>query len=166
MTTRKIHRPVLALAVAALAAPAVTVAAPVSANAAAGPAVVSAASTAPPTSFVDLPTSPLPTDRAPHEVSFQYRNDSAGDQIIAPQVLIEGPVNGPFLDPRAISLRVENADGSWQTLPLGVQTGTLFTDLIPAKHVLHSHHTLTEHYRLTLLKPSPGTVAPRIALYR
>ncbi|MGF1430397.1 signal peptide protein [Kitasatospora sp. LaBMicrA B282] len=181
MPTRKIRRTqLLALAVAALTVPATAaLAAPVPADAAAAPtaplaapATTASTTTAPatavaasPTGFLNLPTSLLPTDRAPHEISFQYRNDSAGDQSIAPQVLIESPVGGPFLVPTAVSLQVETSDGSWLPLPLGIETGTLYTNLIPAKLVLHSHHTLTEHYRLTVLSPSLGTVAPRIAFY-
>ncbi|GAA1261212.1 hypothetical protein GCM10009665_58730 [Kitasatospora nipponensis] len=170
MPTGKIRRPALTAAVAALGAlTALTLAGPVPAEAATtpatAPATVSASPGVAPTAFVDLPTTALPTDRAPHEISFQYRNDSPGDQLIAPQILIESPVTGPSLDPAAVSLQVETADGHWLPLPLGVQTGTLYTDLIPARLVLHSGHTLTEHYRLTVLRPAQGTIAPRVALY-
>jgi hypothetical protein len=50
-------------------------------------------------------------------------------------------------------------------VPLASQTGTLYSSLTSAKLVLHSHHTLTQYYRLTVLKASPGTVVPRVAVF-
>ncbi|MFJ9773219.1 signal peptide protein [Kitasatospora sp. NPDC101157] len=169
MPTRTIPRRVLVLTVAALAAlPTATLTAPAqaaSATPAAAPPTASAA-TAAPVRFVDLPDTALPTDRAPHRITFMYRNDTPTDQTIAPQVLVESPPTGPFLSPSDIRLEQLGGDGHWRALRLGSQTGTLYTGLIPAKIVLHSGHTLTETYRITVLHSSArGTVEPRIAIY-
>ncbi|MFD8704009.1 signal peptide protein [Kitasatospora sp. NPDC059648] len=164
MPTRTIPRRALVLTVAVLTAlPTVALAAP--AQAASAPPAASAAAAAP-VRFVDLPDAALPTDRAPHRITFMYRNDTRTDQTIAPQILVESPENGPFLSPSDIRLEQLGSDGHWRTLWLGSQTGTLYTALIPAKTVLHSHHTLTERYRITVLHSSArGTVEPRIAIY-
>ncbi|MFI8455487.1 signal peptide protein [Kitasatospora sp. NPDC085464] len=173
MPTRKLLGRALALtALAALPAagfalpsPAVAAAAP----AAAAPAVSAASApqavaVAVPTSFVDLPSRPLPSDHAPHRITVTYRNPTAADQTVAPQILVESPDDGPFLTPANVKLEVLSG-GHWRAVPLGSQTGTLFTTLTSAKLVLHSHHTLTQHYRITVLKASPGTIQPRVALY-
>ncbi|MFJ7906480.1 signal peptide protein [Kitasatospora sp. NPDC096204] len=159
MRTRKIPRRSLALAAAVAAVPTALLTAPAQA--------ATSAPAAPPTTFVEMPTSPLPRDHAQREVTVTYRNDSSADRTVAPQVLIESPQNGPFLDPAAIRLEVLSPDGHWRTTPLASQTGTLYTKLVPAKLVLHSHHTLTEHYRVTVVgaADAQGTVEPRVALY-
>ncbi|MEU3570324.1 signal peptide protein [Kitasatospora sp. NPDC036755] len=163
MRTRKIPRRSLALAAAAAAVPTVLLTAP--AQAATG--TPSATGTLP-VGFVNEATSPLPSDHGQRVVTVSYRNDSSADRTVAPQILIESPANGPFLDPASIRLEVLSADGHWRTLPLGSQTGTLYTRLAPAKIVLHGHHTLTERYRVTVVGTAPvqGTVEPRVALYR
>ncbi|MGW2374584.1 MULTISPECIES: hypothetical protein [Kitasatospora] len=165
MPTRTIPRRALVLTVAALAALLPTAALTPPAQAASEPPTASAAAAAP-VRFVDLPDTALPTDRAPHRITFSYRNDNPTDQTVAPQILVESPQNGPFLSPSDIRLEQLGRDGRWHALPLGSQTGTLYTSLIPAKIVLHSHHTLTERYRLTVLhSPAQGTVESRIAIY-
>ncbi|MEU9040628.1 MULTISPECIES: signal peptide protein [unclassified Kitasatospora] len=162
MPTRKIFGRALALtALAALPAAAFTLPSPAAAAVASAPQAVAGAV---PTSFVDLPGSPLPSDHAAHRITVTYRNPTGADQTIAPQILVESPDNGPFLTPGNIKLEIL-AGGVWKTVPLASQTGTLYTGLTSAKLVLHSHHTLTQYYRLTVLKASPGTVQPRVALY-
>ncbi|MBD0688725.1 hypothetical protein [Streptomyces sp. CBMA123] len=166
MPTRTIPRRALVLTAAALAVlPTAALTAP--AQAASAPPTVPAATTAAaPVGFVDLPDSALPTDRAPHRITFRYRNDAPTDQTVAPQILLESPQQGPFLSPSDFRLEMLGTDGRWRTVPLGSQTGTLYTGLIPAKIVLHSGHTLTESYRLTVLHgPAQGTIEPRIAIY-
>ncbi|MFF2073663.1 signal peptide protein [Kitasatospora sp. NPDC058162] len=172
MPTRTIPRRALVLTAAALAvlpataltAPARAAAAPPAAAATA--ATVSGPAAAVPVRFVELPDSALPTDRAPHRITFSYSNDTPTDQTIAPQILVESPQRGPFLSTSDVRLELRGTDGRWHTVPLASQTGTLYTALIPAKIVLHSGHTLTESYRLTVLHgPARGTVEPRIAVY-
>lgn len=162
MRTRKTPRRSLALAAAIAAVPTALLTAP--AQAATG-----AQSTAgtPPTGFVELASSPLPNDHAAKVVTVTYRNDSSADRTVAPQVLIESPANGPFLDPASVRLEVLSPDGHWRTMALASQTGTLYTRLVPAKLVLHGHHTLTERYRVTVVgtAPAKGTVEPRVAIY-
>ncbi|MFJ8477102.1 signal peptide protein [Kitasatospora sp. NPDC094011] len=171
MPTRTIPRRVLVLTAAALAVlPAAALTAPARAASAppasAPPAATAGRAPAAPVRFVDLPESALPTDRAPHEITFMYRNDTPTGQTIAPQILLESPDRGPYLSPSDFRLELLGTDGHWHTLPLGNQTGTLYTSLTPAKLVLHSGHTLTESYRLTVLHgPARGTVEPRIAIY-
>lgn len=182
MPTRTIPRRALVLTAAALAVlPATALTAPARA-AAAPPAAAATAATAAavsgpaaaavsgpaaaPVRFVELPDSALPADRAPHRITFSYRNDTPTDQTIAPQILVESPQRGPFLSTSDVRLELRGTDGRWHTVPLASQTGTLYTALIPAKIVLHSGHTLTESYRLTVLHgPARGTVEPRIAVY-
>ncbi|MFH8381782.1 signal peptide protein [Kitasatospora sp. NPDC018058] len=163
MLTRTIPRRVLVLTAVALAAlPAAALTFPAEASDSAPVAAAPAA----PVSFVDLPDSPLPSDDAPHQITVTYRNPTSTDQTVAPQILIESPDEGPFLDPAQIRLEMLGTDGHWNTMPLASQTGTLYTGLIPAKTVLHGYHKLTEHYRLTVLKgPAQGTVEPRVAIY-
>ncbi|MEV7184660.1 signal peptide protein [Kitasatospora sp. NPDC093102] len=156
MRIRKTPRRSLALAAALAALPATVLTAP--AQAAAG---------TPPVDFVELPASPLPPGHATQAITVTYRNSSPADRTVAPQILIESPEDGPFLDPASIRLDLLSPDGQWCTVPLASQTGTLYTQLIPAKLVLHGHHTLTEHYRVTVVAAAPvqGTVEPRVALY-
>ncbi|MEU8922043.1 signal peptide protein [Kitasatospora sp. NPDC048545] len=160
-TTKLLGRALALTALAVLPAAAFTL--PSSAAA----AVVSAPqapAVAVPVSFVDLPGSPLPTDHAAHRITVTYRNGTGADQTVAPQILVESPDRGPFLSPSDVRLEVLSG-GHWRTVPLASQTGTLYTGLTSAKLVLHSHHTLTQQYRLTVLRTSPGTVQPRVALY-
>lgn len=119
-----------------------------------------------PTDFVDLPTSALAADGAAHEFTVTYRNDSSADRTVAPQLLVESPDAGPFLAPSDIRLERRKADGCWEAVQIGSQTGTLFTDLSTAQRTLHTGGTLTQVYRLTVVNPqAKGTVAPRVALY-
>ncbi len=155
----------LVVAVAGLAA-----AGPAAAAAPQAPAAVSTAlpEQAPAilTGFVDLPTSPLPADSREHRFTVTYRNDSSVDQTVAPQLLVESPDAGPFLDPSDVKVERRTATGCWEAVQLGSQTGTLYTDLSTAQRTLHAGDTLTEQYRLTVLDPdAEGTVHPRVALY-
>ncbi|MCT9075183.1 hypothetical protein [Streptomyces fulvoviolaceus] len=119
-----------------------------------------------PTAFVDLPTSPLPTDGEQHEVTVTYRNDSSADRTVAPQLLVESADAGPFLTPADIKLERRTAHGCWEAVQVGTQTGTLFTDLPAAQRTLRAGETLTQVYRLTVVNPqAKGTVAPRLALF-
>ncbi|MEV7773484.1 signal peptide protein [Kitasatospora sp. NPDC086791] len=162
MPTRKLLGRALALtALAALPTAAFTLPSSAAATVAAAPPAVA---TAVPVAFVDLPSSPLPTDHAAHRITVTYRNPTAADQTVAPQILVESPDHGPFLGPADVKLEVLSG-GHWRTVPLASQTGTLYTPLTSAKLVLHGHHTLVQRYRLTVLEPSPGTVQPRVALY-
>ncbi|GAB2723737.1 hypothetical protein [Kitasatospora kifunensis] len=161
-----IRRHLLALAVVAVTIPATSaLTEPVQAAAPAASVTAPSPVGSTPTSFFQLPTTQLPADHATHDISFSYRNPSAVDRTVAPQILIESPAWGPYLSPTDVSVAVQAADGHWQPLKLGTQTGTLYTNLIPAKLVLHGNHTLTEHYRITVTSITPGTVAPRMALY-
>ncbi|MBV2155411.1 hypothetical protein [Kitasatospora sp. SUK 42] len=156
MRTRKIHRRVLALAAATLTIlPAAALTSPAGA----------ATSSAPPERFVDLPESPLPTDHGNQMITVTYRNDSSTARTVAPQILVTSPDQGPFLDPADIRLELLAADGHWQTTPVYSQTGTLYTKLTTAKILLQGHHTLTQHYRLTVLEPSQGSIEPRVGIY-
>ncbi|MFJ3221665.1 signal peptide protein [Kitasatospora sp. NPDC086801] len=162
MPTRKIlHRALALTALAALPAAAFTQPSQAVATAASAPQVAAVAA---PTSFVDLPGRALPSDHAAHRITVTYRNDSSADRTVAPQILVESPDDGPFLAPADIKLEVLTG-GHWTTVRLASQTGTLYTDLTRAKLVLHSHHTLTQQYRLTVVKAGPGTAQPRVALY-
>ncbi|WP_369170834.1 signal peptide protein [Streptomyces sp. R28] len=119
-----------------------------------------------PTEFVDLPTSTLVADNAGHEVTLTYRNASSADRTVAPQLLVESPDAGPFLNPTDIRVERRTATGCWEAVNLGSQTGTLFTDLTTAQRTLHAGDTLTEVYRVTTLDPAAeGTVHPRLALF-
>ncbi|MGW2250897.1 signal peptide protein [Kitasatospora sp. NPDC001660] len=164
MPSRRIPRRGLALTAVALAAlPAAAFTSPGPAAASASPPA--AAADAAPSGFVDLSSSPLPTDRAAHLITITYRNPSSADQTVAPQVLVESPDAGPFLDPSDVRLEQLGSDGQWHAVPLASQTGTLYTQLPSAKTVLHGDHTLTKHYRLTVTDPVQGTIEPRVALY-
>ncbi|WP_328223646.1 MULTISPECIES: signal peptide protein [unclassified Streptomyces] len=119
-----------------------------------------------PVDFVDLATGPLAADGESHEVTLTYRNDSAADRTVAPQLLVESPDAGPFLDPTDVKVERRTAGGCWKAVDLGSQTGTLFTDLTTARRTLPAGATLTEVYRVTVTDPAAqGTVHPRIALY-
>ncbi|WP_037675091.1 hypothetical protein [Streptomyces griseus] len=120
-----------------------------------------------PTDFVDLPASPLPAaGTGAHEFTVTYRNDSPADRTVAPQLLVESPDAGPFLKPSDIRLERRTADGCWEVVQVGTQTGTLYTDLQAARRTLPAGGTLTQVYRLTVVDPrAQGTVHPRVALY-
>ncbi|MEE1832215.1 signal peptide protein [Streptomyces sp. SP17KL33] len=123
-----------------------------------------------PVDFVDLATSPLTADGESHEVTVTYRNDSGADRTVAPQLLVESPDAGPFLDPSDVRVERRTAGGCWKAVDLGSQTGTLFTDLTTARRTLPAGATLTEVYRVTVTDPAAegtdlGTVHPRVALY-
>ncbi|MCD7440465.1 signal peptide protein [Streptomyces lincolnensis] len=119
-----------------------------------------------PTAFVDLPTSDLQAHSDRHKIKVTYTNDTAADLTVAPQLLVSSPDAGPFLEPTDVTVQHRTADGCWETVQLGTQTGTLFTDLPTAQRTLHPGETLTEVYRLTVLdSAAKGTVQPRIALY-
>ncbi|MFE0251353.1 signal peptide protein [Streptomyces sp. NPDC059010] len=134
-----------------------------------GGAVAAAAQRQPaavPTGFVDLPTSPLKADGERHEFTVTYRNDSAADRTVAPQLLVQSPDAGPFLTPSDVELERRTADGCWEPVQAGAQTGTLFTDLTTAQRTVRAGETLTQVYRLTVVDPdAEGTVTPRVALY-
>lgn len=119
-----------------------------------------------PVDFVDLATSPLTADGESHEVTVTYRNDSGAGRTVAPQLLVESPDAGPFLDPSDVRVERRTAGGCWKAVDLGSQTGTLFTDLTTARRTLPAGATLTEVYRVTVTDPAAeGTVHPRVALY-
>lgn len=129
---------------------------------------VSTAQQAPsiPVDFVDLATSPLTADGKAHEITVTYHNDSATDRTVAPQLLVESPDSGPFLDPSDVKVERRSAGGCWRTVELGSQTGTLYTDLATAQRTLPAGETLTQVYRLTVTDPTAtGTIHPRVALY-
>ncbi|QOV36943.1 signal peptide protein [Streptomyces ferrugineus] len=154
---------VVALSGLATAGPAIAATQPPVAQAPAGsqeqtPAV--------PTGFVDLPTAPLTADSEQHEFTVTYRNDGTTDRTVAPQLLVLSPDAGPFLDPADIKLERRTSHGCWESVEVGTQTGTLFTDLATARRTLHAGETLTQVYRITVVDPqAEGTVAPRVALY-
>ncbi|MET9969202.1 signal peptide protein [Streptomyces sp. NPDC006356] len=119
-----------------------------------------------PTEFVDQSTSALVADGASHQVTVTYRNDSSADRTVAPQLLVESPDGGPFLEPADVRVERRSATGCWEAVELGSQTGTLYTDLVAAQRTLHAGDTLTEVYRITVLDPeAEGTVHPRVALF-
>ncbi|GGX14444.1 hypothetical protein [Streptomyces lomondensis] len=134
------------------------------------PATAPAAVTAPqepslPTDFVDLPTSPLRADRA-HEVTLTYRNDATAARTVAPQLLVMSPDAGPFLAPSDVRVERRTGHGCWVGVPLGSQTGTLYTELTGAQRTLRAGESVTERYRVTVVNPEArGTVLPRVALY-
>ncbi|MDC0769509.1 hypothetical protein [Streptomyces sp. HD] len=119
-----------------------------------------------PTGFVGLPTSRLPADAQQHEFTVTYRNGSAADRTVAPQLMVQSPDAGPFLAPSDIRLERRTAHGCWEDVQVGAQTGTLFTDLTTAQRTVRAGETLTQVYRLTVVDPeAKGTVTPRVALY-
>jgi hypothetical protein len=118
------------------------------------------------TDFVDLPTSPLPAAAGQDEFTVTYRNETSADQIVAPQLLVESPDTGPFLELSDVVVEHRTASGCWEPVQLGSQTGTLYTDLSTAQRTLHTGETLTELYRVTVTNSeATGTVHPRVALY-
>jgi hypothetical protein len=105
-------------------------------------------------------------DGEQHQVTVTYRNDTAADRTVAPQLLLESPDAGPFLEPSDVVVERRTAHGCWRPVPTASQTGTLFTDLTTAQRTLHAGRTLTQVYRITVTNPAAqGTVLPRIALY-
>nr|WP_203615038.1 hypothetical protein [Streptomyces sp. SID13726] len=129
-------------------------------------AVAQAQQPAVPVDFVDRPATALTADGKHHKVTVTYRNDTAADRAVAPQLLLESPDAGPFLTPSDVLVEQRTADGCWQPVQTASQTGTLFTDLPSAQHTLHPGETLTRTYRITVLNPqAQGTVQPRVALY-
>lgn len=162
-TNHRLGRATLALTAALLgvgcsgAAPALASTAPVASTSAT--ALV-------PNDFVDAPTRALPAAGQSHTFTVSYRNDSSVDQVVAPQILVESPDAGPCLTPADIRVERRNADGYREVVPVGSQTGTLFTDLVAAQRSLRPGETLTERYRVTVTTPgAAGTVRPRVALY-
>ncbi|WP_328748892.1 signal peptide protein [Streptomyces sp. NBC_00285] len=136
------------------------------AAAAPAPAAVRAQQAAAPVDFADLPATALVPDGARHEVTVTYRNDTAADLTVAPQLLVESPDSGPFLAPSDVTVEQRTAHGCWRTVETASQTGTLFTDLTNAQRTLHPGETLTQVYRITVTNPAAGgTVQPRVALY-
>ncbi|MET9678819.1 signal peptide protein [Streptomyces coeruleorubidus] len=118
-----------------------------------------------PTDFVNLPASPLRVG-APQEFTVTYRNTTSAATTVAPQLLVTSPDTGPFLAPSDLKVERRTGHGCWVTVPLGSQTGTLFTDLVGAQRVLGAGETLKERYRVTVLDAEAvGTVEPRVALY-
>ncbi|MFI1034465.1 signal peptide protein [Streptomyces sp. NPDC020951] len=119
-----------------------------------------------PVDFLDAPTRALPAAGQSHTFTVSYRNDSSVDQVVAPQILVESPDAGPYLAPADIKVERRGPDGYREVVPVGSQTGTLFTDLVAAQHTLRPGETLTERYRVTVIAPgAAGTVQPRVALY-
>ena len=119
-----------------------------------------------PRHYVDGPAGSLQADGEWHTFPVTYRNDSAADRTVAPQLLVGSPDGGPYLAPSDIVLERLTADGSWEPVRVGSRTGTLFTGLPGARRTLHPGERLTEVYRLTVVDPSAeGTVQPRTALY-
>ncbi|MFE9453907.1 signal peptide protein [Streptomyces sp. NPDC006739] len=130
-------------------------------------AAARAARTAPvPVDFVNLSTRALPAAGQSHTFVVSYRNTSSAEQVVAPQLLVESPDAGPFLTPADVRIERRSADGSREAVPVGSQTGTLFTDLVAAQRTLRPGATLTERYRVTPVSPgAAATVRTRVALY-
>ena len=164
MKNMKNTRLKVALVTAAVALAGLAAAGP--AAAATAPAAVRAQQAAAPVDFADLPTTALVPDGAPHKVTVTYRNDTAADLTVAPQLLVESPDSGPFLAPSDVTVEQRTAHGCWRPVQTASQTGTLFTDLTNTRHTLHPGETLTQLYRVTVTNPEArGTVLPRVALY-
>lgn len=150
-----------AMTLAGLAAAGPAVAAPTAATTA-----VRAQQASVPVDFVDLPASALVADGEQHQVTLTYRNDTAADLTVAPQLLVESPDAGPFLVPSDVVVERRTAHGCWRPVRTASQTGTLFTDLTGAQRTLHAGESLTQVYRITVVDPdAQGTVQPRIAQY-
>lgn len=156
---------------AAAAGTATVAAVPWSTGSAHKPRVVVEAERAQISSFVHMPSSPLPTDGKPHEFTVTYQNTSKTDQTVSPQMLVESSDHGPYLHPTDIKLErrtdpgPDNGHSQWQTVRTPTQTGTLYTDLPSAERVLHPGDTLTQTYRLLANRDAQGTVDPLVALY-
>ncbi|MFR0355548.1 signal peptide protein [Streptomyces sediminimaris] len=119
-----------------------------------------------PSHYLDEPAGPLRADGERHEFTVTYRDDTAGDQTVAPQLLVVSPDGGPYLTPSDVMLERRTADGCWEPVRVGTRTGTLYTGLPGARRTLHPGERLTEIYRLTVLEPqAEGTVRPRVAFY-
>lgn len=119
-----------------------------------------------PSRYLDEPAGPLRADGEPHEFTVTYRDDTAGDQTVAPQLLVVSPDGGPYLAPSDIMLEHRTPDGCWEPAQVGTRTGTLYTGLPGARRTLHPGERLTETYRLTVVEPpAEGTVRPRLAFY-
>ncbi|MFF4030860.1 signal peptide protein [Streptomyces sviceus] len=156
----------VAFVAAALTVAGLASAGPAAAATAPRAAVAQTQQAAVPFDFVDLPTSALVADGAQHQVTVTYRNDTSADRTVAPQLLVESPDAGPFLDPSDVVVEQRTAHGCWRPVETASQTGTLFTDLTAAQRTLHPGRTLTQVYRITVTNPAAqGTVLPRIALY-
>lgn len=118
-----------------------------------------------PTDFVVLTPSPLQAQGS-QDVTLTYRNDTASDVTVAPQLLVLSPDSGPFLAPTDLKVERRTAHGCLRPVALASQTGTLFTDLTGAQRTLRAGETLTERYRVTVVKQgAQGVVQPRVALY-
>ena len=156
----------VAFVAAAVTLAGLTAAGPAAATAVPRAAALQAQQPDVPVDFVDLPASALVADGKGHQVTVTYRNDTSADRTVAPQLLVESPDAGPFLDPSDVVVEQRTAHGCWRPVQTASQTGTLFTDLTTAQHTLHAGETLTQVYRLTVVDPdAQGTVQPRIALY-
>ncbi|MFG2793463.1 signal peptide protein [Streptomyces sp. NPDC048419] len=153
----------LVVAVSGTAGPAMAAARQAAPGAAASPQVRTPAA---PGHYLDEPAGSLQADGEQHEFTVTYRNDTAQDRTVAPQLLVVSPDGGPYLAPSDVLLERLTADGSWEPVRVGSRTGTLFTDLPGARRTLHPGERLTEIYGLTVVEPSAeGTVQPRVALY-
>ncbi|MGK5694308.1 signal peptide protein [Streptomyces sp. URMC 128] len=166
MSLSKNSRLKVALLAAAVAVTGLTAAGPALA---ASPPATAAASQAQdpaiPTDFVTLPTSPLRSEPS-QEVTLTYRNTTPAPTTVAPQLLLTSPDTGPFLSPSDVRVERRTGHGCWTAVPLGSQTGTLFTELVGGQRTLGAGETLKERYRVTVLNPrAGGTVEPRVALY-
>lgn len=156
----------VALVAAAVTLAGLAAAGPAAATTVPRAAAVQAQQPAVPVDFVDLPSSALVADGEQHQVTVTYRNDTSADRTVAPQLLVESPDAGPFLDPSDVVVEQRTAHGCWRPVETASQTGTLFTDLTGAQRTLHAGQTLTQVYRITVVDPAAqGTVQPRIALY-
>ncbi|MFF1717650.1 signal peptide protein [Streptomyces sviceus] len=156
----------VAFVAAALTVAGLASAGPAAAATAPRAAAVQTQQAAVPVDFVDLPAGALVADGRPHQVTVSYRNDTSADRTVAPQLLVESPDAGPFLDPSDVVVEQRTAHGCWRPVETASQTGTLFTDLTGAQRTLHPGETLTQVYRITVVDPdAQGTVQPRIALY-
>lgn len=163
----KCRAPVRLASLTLLAAAALGLATAAPALAAPAPAVTAPAATTPvPVDFVEQTATPLPSDAARHEFTVTYTNTTAAPQLVAPQLLVTSPDAGPFLAPADIKLERRTVDGCWREVVPGSQTGTLFTELTSAQRTLAAGETLTETYRVTVLKKGAvGTVVPRTVIY-
>lgn len=122
--------------------------------------------------IVDLPTLPVVENYQGHEFTVSYRNDSNQPKTVSSQILVESPDYGPFLQPADVRLQLLNpATGHWHTVPLGAQTGTLYSTIPAAGRRLLPGRTVSRRYRLTVVAPAPGGTAwnavilPRIVIY-
>ncbi|WP_377268431.1 signal peptide protein [Peterkaempfera sp. SMS 1(5)a] len=124
-----------------------------------------------PAGFVDLPTSPLAADGHAHDLTVHYRNTGATARTVALQILVESPDAGPYLSPTDVKLeQLDAATGQWRTVPLGTQTGTLYTTIPASGQQLAPGADLVAGYRVTV-QPSSSAAAhqavlqPRVVLF-